>query len=86
MMSENEASESKHRKTGINPQYKLDFAWLQLSIAVSVEAMLCALCIKHNSRPKRCVPGRAVWVDIPCQTIVGQSLSKREWSLSHKEA
>ena len=66
VVSENRPGESKHRKTGIDPQWKLDFPWLQVSVADSGEAMLCSLCIKHNSRPKRCIPGKAVWVDTPC--------------------
>ena len=48
--------------------------------------MLCAFYIKHNSRPKQCVRGRAGWVNIACQTVIWQSLNEHERRLSHKEA
>lgn len=59
--------------------------WLQLVIvADSVEAMVCAVCIKNITRSKQCVciPDLTVCV---CQTIVHQSLIKHEHSLCYEE-
>jgi hypothetical protein len=48
--------------------------------------LLCSICKKHQRRPKKCIPGRAVWIDIPCSSIRKASLSLHKESDSHKEA
>ena len=56
---------------------------------VSVEdgtGMLCSLCRKHCRRPKKSVVGKAVWTDMPCQSITRQVLVKHSWSESHTDA
>lgn len=74
------------RKTRINPQMKSNILWLEVSKTKSSKAMLCFLCKKKNSsRPKRCISGKAVWVNIPCWTSVCRSLTEHKRSLYHKE-
>ena len=48
--------------------------------------MLCSLCIKHQRRPKKCVPGRATWVDVPCTSFRRASLKNHQDSDNHAEA
>lgn len=48
--------------------------------------MLCDLCIRHQRRPKKCVIGRAVWVDLPCSSIRRAACVAHKETESHKEA
>lgn len=48
--------------------------------------MLCDLCIRHQRRPKKCIPGRAVWVDIPCTSIRRAACVAHKATDAHKEA
>ena len=64
---------SKHRKTGIDPSWVLDFPWLETSDDVMVSPKCGGLCRKNNCRPKRAPLGKAVWIEVPCKTITRQS-------------
>ena len=48
--------------------------------------MLCDLCVRHQRQPKKSVPGKAVWVDVPCSWLVRESLTRHARSDTHKEA
>ena len=48
--------------------------------------MLRKLCIKHSRRPKKAVVGKTIWVDIPCTTLIRESLRRHEHSQSHADA
>lgn len=48
--------------------------------------MLCSLCRKHSRRPQKSIIGKAVWTDIPCQSITRQALVKHSRSDSHTDA
>ena len=48
--------------------------------------MVCSLCRKHCRRPKKSVVGKAVWTDVPCQSITRQALVKHSRSESHIDA
>ena len=48
--------------------------------------MLCHLCRKHSRQPQKAVVGKTTWVDIPCVTIMQNSLRRHAASLSHQEA
>ena len=66
------APRSKHRKTGIDPQWSTDFKWL---LCVEEDSgMLCSMCRKHSRHPTKVAIGKAPWVDVPCKTLVRQSL------------
>ena len=45
--------------------------------------MVCSLCREHCRRPKKSVVGKAVWTDVPCQSITQQAHSRSE---SHIDA
>ncbi|XP_060580037.1 zinc finger protein 862-like [Ruditapes philippinarum] len=47
---------------------------------------MCALCIRHQRRPKRAAVGQATWVDQPCTWIVRKAITRHQTSDSHKEA
>ena len=76
---------SKHRKTGIDPKWTSDFPWMIVSDGEG-EGMMCALCRKHNRRPRKVPVGKAVWVDLPCKNITRQSLVNHSRSASHQLA
>ena len=48
--------------------------------------MLCELCTKYVCIPKKVVPGRAAWVDVPCVSIRRASLRTHMKSQTHKQA
>ena len=48
--------------------------------------MLFHLFRKHSRRPQKAVVGKTTWVDIPCVTIMQNSLRRHDTSLSHQEA
>ena len=48
--------------------------------------MYCKLCRKFSRRPHKVPIGRAVWVDMACQTLTRQSLKNHESSESHRDA
>ena len=48
--------------------------------------MLCTLCIKHQRQSKKCIPGRATLVDIPCTSLRRTSCTSHQSSETHKEA
>ena len=75
------SSSGKHRKTGIDPKWATDFPWVEVSDDSG--GMLCSLCRKHNSRPKKVLVGRAIWVDLPCKNLTRQSLVSHGKSQSH---
>ena len=78
------AKRSRHRESGFDPQWPVDFPWVQQNPEGS--GLFCKLCRKHSRRPKKVAIGRAAWVDIPCQTLTRQSLRKHASSDSHKDA
>ena len=45
--------------------------------------MLCTLCHKHSRRPKKTPVGKAVWVDLPCNNLVRQSLVRHSKTDHH---
>lgn len=51
-----------------------------------LKGMKCNLCTKHQRRPKKCVPGKAAWVDLPCSWMVRESILRHGRSETHKEA
>ncbi|CAG2186740.1 unnamed protein product [Mytilus edulis] len=51
-----------------------------------LDRMKCNLCTKHQRRPKKCVPGKAAWVDLPCSWMVRESILRHGRSETHKEA
>ncbi|XP_053385319.1 uncharacterized protein LOC128550389 [Mercenaria mercenaria] len=57
-----------------------------MTVSENGQGMLCSVCVKHQRRPKKCVPGKAVWVDIPCTSIRQSSLVFHKDSDSHKKA
>ena len=71
---------SKHRKTGIDPKWTSDFPWMIVSDGEG-EGMMCALCRKHNRRPRKVPVGKAVWVDLPCNRITGSMSQNRQFVL-----
>ena len=75
---------SKKRRTGIDPAWSDDFSWM-LPTDDGL-GMICSLCRKHSRRPRKSVVGRAVWTDLPCQSITRQALVKHSQSESHVEA
>ncbi|XP_076113346.1 zinc finger protein 862-like [Mytilus galloprovincialis] len=73
---------NKHRVSGFNDKWLTEFSWLR-----NVEGgMKCNLCTKHQRRPKKCVPGKAAWVDLPCLWMVRESILRHGRSETHKEA
>ena len=44
------------------------------------------LCRKHSRQPQKAVVGKTTWVDIPCITIMQNSLRRHDTLLSHQEA
>ena len=64
-------SSQKQRTTGINPAWATEFTWMEIC---GNDGMTCTLCRKFSRRPQKCMPGRAVWVDLPCKTIRRASL------------
>ena len=75
---------AKHRKSGVDPKWKDDFKWLEVSEKDG--GMFCSLCRKQNRQPKKVLVGRAVWVDLPCMTITRQSLVRHSQSECHVSA
>ena len=75
---------SKTRRTGIDPAWKDDFPWM--TPTEDGTGMFCSLCRKHCRRPKKSVVGKAVWTDVPCQSVTRQALVKHSWSESHIDA
>ena len=45
-----------------------------------LQGMLCKLCHKHGHSPQKAIIGHTVWVDLPCKTIIRQSLVKHNKS------
>ena len=85
--SERNPGASKHRKTGIDPSWELDFPWLETSEDANGEPeMWCSLCRNNNCRPKLAPLGKAAWIEVPCKTITRQSLRDHIESNCHKEA
>ena len=83
----NDPGASKHRKTGIDPSWVLDFPWLETSGDANGEPkMWRSLCRKNNCRPKKAPLGKAAWVEVPCRTITRQSLRDHIESTCHREA
>ena len=70
------ASVENPSKKGIDPD---DFHWM-LPTSDS-QGIFCSLCRKHSRRPRKSVVGKAVWTDVPCQSLV-----KHSQSMSHVEA
>ena len=58
---------SKHRKTGIDLSWVLDFPWLETSEETIEPEMWYTPCRKNNYRPrcKRVPLGKAVWTEVP---------------------
>ena len=75
---------SKIRQTGIDPRWKTDFPWMEVTDQGA--GMVCSWCRKHSRRPKKSVVGRAVWTDISCRSITRQALVKHGQSESHASA
>ena len=75
---------SKKRRTGIDPTWSEDFPWMVPTNEGL--GMICSLCRRHSRRPKRSVVGKAIWMDVPCQSITRQALVKHSQSESHVEA
>ena len=68
--TESNPGASKHRKTGINPSWKLDFSWLETTYDTNGKPeMWCTLCRNNNCEPKWAPLGKAVWIEVPCKTI-----------------
>ena len=59
-------STAKHRKSGVDPKWKEDFPWLEVSQRDG--GMFCHLCQKQSRRPKKVAVGKATWVDLLCTT------------------
>ena len=77
-------SASKRQKSGVDSQWVKDFPLLQVVDTVNGDRMFCSLCRKHSLRPKKVAAGRPTWVDLPCKTLVRQSLKKHCESDSHR--
>ena len=76
---------SKPRKTGIDPRWAGDFSWM-VRVDGDEEGMLCALCRKHNRRPRKVPVGKAIWVDLQCRNLTHQSLVNHAQSANHQLA
>ena len=76
-------SSQKQCTTGIDPAWATEFTWMEIC---GNDGMICTLCRKFSHRPQKCMPGRAVWVDLPCKTIRRASLISHRDSKSHAEA
>ena len=75
------SSTAKHRKSGVDPKWKEDFPWLELSEEGT--GLFCEWCRKHSRRPKKVGVGKATWIDLPCTTITRQSLVRHGKSECH---
>ena len=76
--------QAHHRLSGFNPEWPKKFPWVVNE--PEKKGMLCKLCIKHSRRPKKAVVGKTIWVDIPCTTLIRESLRRHECSQSHTDA
>ena len=81
--SSSSSTASKQRVRGVDPAWKEEFDWLEV---IEEDSMVCTLCRKFSRRPQKCVPGKAIWVDVPCKTVRRSSLILHKDSKSHKEA
>ena len=59
------SSQSKFRKTGIDPKWKKDFPWMLQ--AGNGQGMICSLCHKHGRRHPQASIGQPIWVDLPAR-------------------
>ena len=75
---------SKKRRSGIDPAWSNDFHWMLPTD--NGLGMFCSLCRKYSRRPKKCLVGKAVWTDLPCQSLHRQALVKHSQSESHADA
>ena len=78
-----ESSSHKQRVTGVDSAWKQEFKWMDIS---GDDGMVCTLCRKFSRRPQKSVPGKAVWVDMPCKTVRRSALVLHQDSKSHHEA
>ena len=89
-MQKNGEKESDRRQQstienyGLDPAWNDDFPWMLPT--EDGMGMVCSLCHKHSRRPKKSVVVRAVWTDVPCQSITRHTLVKHSRSESHIEA
>ena len=77
---------SKHWKTGVDPAWKGEFAWLDTTEDEAGEGMWCKVCLRMKCRPIRAPFGKAAWIEAPCRTITRQSLVLHQASECHREA
>ena len=74
-------STAKHCKSGVDPKWKEDFPWLEVSEEGT--GLFCMWCRKHSRRPKKVGVGKATWIDLLCTTITRQSLVRHCKSECH---
>ena len=84
LIGSSSSSTAKHRKSGVDPKWKEDFPWLEVSDRDG--GMFCHLCRKHSRRPKKITVGKATWIDLLCTTITRQSLVRHSQSECHVTA